>query len=207
MLNRCSLKHGRQWNFLAQPLFYQCEQTNGRQGMSSQLKEIVRHADGSNTQNLFPQTSELEFQSISRRYERSSRLGSCSLGLRQSAAVYLPVGHQWQSVEQHEDRGHHVIGQLLFQKAAQLTSRRPGFPLERQRRPPTASLRARLPEPRRQLRARPGVGEALPRFPLVRYGTRGSSPVGQFDPEIRCSHRQGSGRGRRSCTVALPARR
>ena len=48
MLNSRSLKHGGQRNSLAQTLFYQREQTNGSQGMSAELKEVVRHADRTN---------------------------------------------------------------------------------------------------------------------------------------------------------------
>ena len=48
VLNSRSLKHGGQRNSLAQTLFYQREQTNGSQGMSAELKEVVRHADRTN---------------------------------------------------------------------------------------------------------------------------------------------------------------
>src|SRR5208282_5244590 len=41
---------------------------------------------------------------------------------RQCPAVDLPVGQQRQGIQQHEDRWHHLIGQLVFEKAAQLIS-------------------------------------------------------------------------------------
>src|SRR5579863_7160790 len=66
-----SLKYGRQGKPLTQPVLNQGEQTHGGQRMSSELKEIVCHADRSNAQNLFPQLSELEFQSIAGPYPAS----------------------------------------------------------------------------------------------------------------------------------------
>src|SRR5208283_4137804 len=129
MLNRCSLKYGGQRNLLAQSLFYQREQTNGCQGVPSQLKEIVRHANWPNAQDLFPQITQLEFQSISRCHESPPRLGSCSFGLRESTAVYLSVGHQRQSIEGHADRRHHIIRKLPLQKVTQFASRCRELPL------------------------------------------------------------------------------
>src|SRR5271170_1639964 len=96
MLNRRSLKHGGQRNSLAEALFYQREQTNCSKGMSAELKEVVRHSDRTNAQDLFPQTNELGFQRIARRHELLFRRKLCTARVRQPAAVNLPVGHQWQ---------------------------------------------------------------------------------------------------------------
>ena len=92
MLNSRSLKHGGQWNSLAQTLFYQREQTNGSQGMSSELKEVVRHADRTNAQDLFPQTNELSFQRIARRHELLSRRRLCAARSGSAPRSTFPLG-------------------------------------------------------------------------------------------------------------------
>src|SRR5580658_2225731 len=99
MLNSRSLKHGRQRNSPAQTLFYQREQTNGGQGMPAELKEVVGHADRANAQDLFPQTNELGFQRIARRHELLFRRELRAARIGQRAAVNLPIGHQWQSID------------------------------------------------------------------------------------------------------------
>src|SRR5271166_3018736 len=104
VLNRRSLKHGGQRNSLAQTLFYQREQTNGSQGMSAELKKIVCHADRTYAQDLFPQTNKLGFQRIARRHELLTRCSLCRTRIGERAAVNLPVGHQWQSIDRHKDR-------------------------------------------------------------------------------------------------------
>src|SRR5271154_2014213 len=124
MLDSRSLKHRSQRNSLAQTLFYQGEQTNCSQGMSAELKEVVRHADRTNAQNLFPQTNELSFQRIARRHELLSRIRLCATRIGQRAAVNLPIGHQRQSIDRYKDRRHQIVGQLLLQKDPQLASRR-----------------------------------------------------------------------------------
>ena len=73
--------------------------------------------------------SELKFQSISGRDERFFRLGPSLVRRWQRTPVYFPVGHQRQRIERHEDRGHHVLGQLLFQKAAQIIRCKEKIPL------------------------------------------------------------------------------
>ncbi len=92
MLNRCSLKDGRQRKFFAQPFLDEGEQTHRQQRVSSQLKKIVSHPDRSNAQNLLPDVRELEFQVIAGRDESFLQLRPGSIRRRQCPAVNLPVG-------------------------------------------------------------------------------------------------------------------
>src|SRR5580658_6780751 len=87
--------------------------------MSSKLEKIICHSYRSNTQDLFPQASELKLQSISRYHQGSFGLRPYAINRRQSAAVHLPVDHQWQFVQQQVGRRNHVIRDFLFQKVAE----------------------------------------------------------------------------------------
>ena len=91
--------------------------------MSSQFEKVVSHSDRSNTQNLLPHVRELEFEVIAGRDESLLQLGPGPIRRRQCPAIHLPVGRHRQSLEQHDYRRHHVLGQLVFEKATQLISR------------------------------------------------------------------------------------
>ena len=123
MLDRRSLKDGRQRKLLAQPLLDEGEQTHRQQGVSSQLEEIVCHPDRSNAQNLLPDLRELAFQVIAGRDEGLLQLRPGSIRRRQCPAVHLPVGRHRQGIEQHDHRRHHGLGQLVLEKATQLIGR------------------------------------------------------------------------------------
>jgi hypothetical protein len=122
MFNRCALKDGRQRKFFAQAFLDNREQTHCEQRVSPQLEKIVSHPDRPNAQNLLPDVREFEFQVISGRDERFLQLRPGSLRRRQCPSVYLPVGLQRQCIEQHEDGRHHMVRQLVVEKAPQLIS-------------------------------------------------------------------------------------
>ena len=123
MLDRRSVKDGRQRKSSPQPLLDTGEQTHRQQRVSSQLEEIVSGADRSNTQNLLPDMREFEFQLIAGRDKGFLQLRPGSIRRRQCPAVHLSVGHHRQRLEQHESRRHHMIGQLILEKATQFVGR------------------------------------------------------------------------------------
>ncbi len=87
MLNRCSLKDGRQQKFFTQPFFDEGEQTYRQQRVPPQLKKVVSHPDRPNAQNLLPDVRELEFQVIAGCDESFLQLRPGSIRRRQCPAV------------------------------------------------------------------------------------------------------------------------
>ena len=127
--------------------------------------------------------------------------------------VDLSVGHQRQSLEEHEHRRHHVLGQLLLQKLTQIGRRGERLPLRDHIghqplpvRAPPRHCPAHLPEPRRRPPARPGGSRPAPRSRPARCGGRGSSPARRRGRGTRSRRRPRAARGLRCGTGGRPPR-
>ncbi len=91
----------------------------GQQGVAAQVEEVIERADPLHSEQLAPDARERLLHGRARRHVLRAQLGPGEVRSREGLAVDLAVGSQGQGVQGHEGRGHHVLGQLLAQEAAQ----------------------------------------------------------------------------------------
>ena len=94
--------------------------------MAPQLKEVVVNADLIELEDFSPNFSEDLLHRSSRGGVGIVQLGSAVIESWQRFAVELAVGGERQRIEEHKGRGHHVVGELLLEKSAQVVGRRVG---------------------------------------------------------------------------------
>ncbi len=89
--------------------------------VAAQFEEVVLHADLGNVEHVAPDLRQLRLHLVARRLVLLACL--FQVRQRQRTAVELAVAHQWQAVEQHQVRRHHVVRQVLagfgFHRVAQ----------------------------------------------------------------------------------------
>jgi len=212
MLNRGSLKDGRQRKFLPSCFLDEGEQTHRQQRVSSQLKKIISHPDRSNAQNLSQMCA-----SWSSRSSRGATKAFSNSGLdRSGAGSARRPPFRWASPQGSSSTttAAPCTRQRVFEKATQLIGCGVCDHIGHQ----PASLSWAKPKGLRRVFSSqddglphgPGVGQARPQFPPVRCENRGSSLGGRHDQETRYFHRADSGPGRglvHSCPgVALRGR-
>ncbi|CAH0276530.1 hypothetical protein SRABI112_03792 [Pseudomonas mediterranea] len=94
-------------------------QLHGQQGMATEFEEAVVPADLVQVQQVFPDLGDGDFGVTLRRFVGLAGEGF-QAGLGQGATVELAVGGEGQGVQVYEGTGHHVLGQVFEQGAAQL---------------------------------------------------------------------------------------
>ena len=88
--------------------------------MAAEIEKVVINANRAHIQNLLPDSGELQFELITRRSKNLRGFLSESIRRRQGAAINFARRRQRQTSEDHKQRRHHVIRQLLLQKVAHL---------------------------------------------------------------------------------------
>src|SRR5215471_8709572 len=89
--------------------------------VATEIKKVIVSADLGDRKYFLPQPGDDLFQRILRRCKSSFGLRRRCLRVRQSMEINLAAWRLWPFVEHDEVRWHHVIGQLLFEKPAQLS--------------------------------------------------------------------------------------
>src|SRR5580658_120600 len=84
--------------------------------MAAQIEKVVIHANGTRSQERFPDLNELTFDQIARCCVLFRRRSSPLLRSWQPTPIYLAVGQQGQRLQEYEMRRDHVIGQALLQE-------------------------------------------------------------------------------------------
>ena len=93
---------------------------DGENRIAAQFKKIVVNADAAGLEQLLPYLGQALFDGIARRLVRAAGVEARRRQRRGCFAIHLAVGGQRQRlVEQHERRGHHVVGQLFAHEFAQ----------------------------------------------------------------------------------------
>src|SRR5262249_55024237 len=82
-----------------------------KQRMPAEVEEIVVDSDTVQPEHFAPDTRDLVLHVIARQYVWNMP-GSPFIRHGQSAAIQLAVGRQWQRIQAHKRRGHHVLRQL-----------------------------------------------------------------------------------------------
>src|SRR5882724_8750712 len=158
--------------------------------MAAEREEVVVDADPLDPQELPPDLHQPRLGGVARRHQRLPGLGAHDCGRRQTPPVHLAIGRERQGVEQHEERGQHVLGQPLLQEGAQLGCDPAGeSPLQRvvggtAERPPPLGLRRRE-EGGERVRAS-GRKVAPAKHRLEAAGRAGRGPA-ELDLERKCA--------------------
>ncbi len=92
---------------------------DNKQGVSANLKEIIRRPDLVDAQNLRPNFRKPALR-LGARFKILAKLIASGRRGGQCAAVELTVGGEWQLPQHHPGRWHHVIGQPGPKKFAKL---------------------------------------------------------------------------------------
>ena len=134
--------HGRRLEQAAQRYFdlegfaHARHELGRQQRVAAEVEEIVVDTDTFDVEQLGPEFRQKLFRRRAGRCECLFQLRTRAIRRGQRAAIDFAVGHQRQGIERHEDRRHHVIGQLLLEEATQLVAR--GVPDHIGRQPPLA---------------------------------------------------------------------
>ncbi|MCX4553220.1 hypothetical protein OG282_00260 [Streptomyces sp. NBC_01014] len=89
-----------------------------QQRVPAQLEEVVVHTDPVDAEHGAPDLCHDLFHHVTRRHEADVQSRPAHLGQRQAPAVQLSVRRQWQRVQDHHRRRHHVRGQSPLREAA-----------------------------------------------------------------------------------------
>ena len=96
------------------------DQPRSQQRMPTEVEEVVRDADVLAVQDVFPDARQRQFHRIAGCNAATTRE---SFGHRQRPPVHLAIREPRKFVHRHEDIGHHVSRENLFEVPAQLRNR------------------------------------------------------------------------------------
>ena len=82
--------------------------------MAAEVEKVVINADRAHIQNLLPNSGELQLKLITRSCKAPGGFRHETIRRRQSAAINFARWRQGQFFEDHKQRRHHVIRQLLL---------------------------------------------------------------------------------------------